>query len=131
MVIEKKNKKDVNYYLNLPWTYSVETAYENDKVLYIVHVNELHCIGTDAYSLDEALSSIREIMSILFEGWLSEGEEIPEPMNEDQYKGNIAYRTSSRRHYLLAKEAKKRDQSLSQVLDFLIDDALDGKSMKR
>lgn len=30
----KKNKKDINYYLNLPWTNTIETAEENGKTIY-------------------------------------------------------------------------------------------------
>ncbi len=86
MVIQKKNKKDINYYLNLPWTYTIETAQEDEKTLYIVHVNELPRIGTDAYSLEEAMKSLKEIMATLFELYLQEGEEIPEPVNLDYVK---------------------------------------------
>lgn len=130
MVTQKKNRKDLNYYLNLPWTYTIETAQEDGKILYIVHVNELPRIGTDAYSLEEAMKSIKEVMAALFEAYLSEGEEIPEPVNEGQFKGNIAYRTTSRRHYLLMREAKKRELSLSQILDSLIDNMLEHKNIK-
>ena len=51
-------------------------------------------------------------------------KKIPEPIDEDEFKGNIAYRTNSRRHYLLAKEAKRRNESLSHVLDQCVDIAL-------
>lgn len=41
--------------------------------------------------------------------------------------GNIAYRTTSKRHFLLARQAKKRDLSLSQVIDTLVDVTLSKK----
>ncbi len=37
----KKNTKDINYYLDLPWTYSVEMTRETGELLYIIHVKEL------------------------------------------------------------------------------------------
>jgi predicted RNase H-like HicB family nuclease len=86
MVTQSKSKKDLTYYLSLPWTYTVETAEENGKILYIVHVNELPKIGTDTYSLDEALKSLKENMTILFKLWLEEGEEIPEPLGPKDIK---------------------------------------------
>lgn len=55
---------------------------------------------------------------------LKYGEDIPEPVNEENFKGNIAYRTTSRRYYLISKEAQKKEQSLSQVIDNLVDAAL-------
>jgi predicted HicB family RNase H-like nuclease len=59
-----------------------------------------------------------------FKLYIKQGQTIPEPINEGQFKGNIAYRTTSRRHYLLAHEAQKRQQSLSKVIDDFIDKAL-------
>lgn len=117
----KKNKKDINYYLNLPWTYTIETATENGKILYIVHLNEIYGISTDAPSIEEGMKLIKEAMTAAFEMYLEDNEEIPEPIKEENYKGKIAYRTTPKRHYFIAKEAKKRDLSLSQIIDQFID----------
>jgi predicted RNase H-like HicB family nuclease len=116
--------KDINYYLNLPWTYTVETTRETGELLYIVHVNELPGIATDAPSLEEAMDLIKEAMKGAFKLYLKHGEEIPEPVNPNKFKGNIAYRTSSSRHYKLFKEAQKHKQSLSEFIDECIDVAL-------
>lgn len=113
--------KDITYYLNLPWTYTVETTRETGELLYIVHVNELPGIATDAPSLQEAMELIKEAMKGAFKLYLKHGDEIPEPVNPDKFKGNIAYRTSSVRHYKLFKEAQKHNQSLSQFIDQCID----------
>jgi len=122
-----KNKKDINYYLNLPWTYTIETTIENGKVLYIVHLNEIYGISTDAHSIEEAMKLMKEAMIVAFEMYLEDNEEIPEPIQERDYKGQIAYRTTPKRHYLIAKEAKKRDLSLSQVIDQFIDQSISKK----
>lgn len=124
MVTPNKIKKSIDYYLNLPWTYTIETTKETGELLYIVHVNELSGISTDAPTLTEAMESIKEVMAVAFKHYLENGEEIPEPIDSEQYKGNIAYRTTSKRHFWLAREAKKRDLSLSQVIDTLIDSTL-------
>lgn len=126
----KKNmsKKELDYYLNLPWTYTIEQAKdEQNKKIYIVRVNELPGVSTDAPSIEEAMSLIQEAMTLAFEMYLKSGEEIPEPISEENYKGKIAYRTTARRHYIIAKEAKKNNLSLSQVIDNLIDTAILGK----
>src|SRR5688572_17205034 len=101
-----KNKKDINYYLALPWSYTIETGRdENDQHIYIISVNELPGVCTDAPTIQEAMELIKDAMKGAFKLYMKQGEEIPEPIDEEQFKGNIAYRTSSKRHYLLAKEA--------------------------
>ncbi len=40
------------------------------------------------------------------------------------FKGNIAYRTTPERHYRIAREAEKRNLSLSQFIDGSIDSDL-------
>ena len=120
-----KNKyKGLDYYLNLPWTYTIEqTLDEHDKKIYIIRVNELPGAATDAPTVEKAMKLIQEVMLISFQMYMESGDEIPEPIDESKYKGNIAYRTDSRRHYLIAREAQKTKRSLSQVIDSLIDSA--------
>ena len=124
----KKNYKDLKYYLNLPWTYTVEISKdENNNKIYIVRVNELPGICTDAPSLDEAMELIKEPMLAAFEFYMENNEDIPEPLKEEDFKGNIAYRTTSKRHYLISREAQRKKQSLSQVIDRLVDEVLEHK----
>lgn len=121
----KKKYKSLKHYLGLPWTYTVEQASdENKNRIYVVRVNELPGICTDATSLDEAMRLIKEPMTAAFEFYMENNEDIPEPVKEEDFKGNIAYRTTSRRHYLINKEAQKRELSLSQLIDNLVDTVL-------
>ncbi len=124
-----KNKKiDFDYYLNLPWTYTIEIDKDNqDNKIYIVSVNELPGIKTDAESVEEALESIKDAMLGAFKLYIKHGEEIPEPINEAEYQGNISYRTTSRRHYLLAREAQRQKLSLSKLIDNVVDSTLINK----
>jgi predicted RNase H-like HicB family nuclease len=123
-MVTKKKTKDIAYYLNLPWTYTIETDIEDEKRVYVVHVNELPGVATDAPTIEKAMILIKDAMEGVFEMYLENGEEIPEPTQLEQFKGNIAYRTSSIRHYQLTKEAQKTNQSLSQFIDHCIDTAL-------
>ena len=97
---------------------------EKQENFYIVHVNELPGIATDAPSLEEAMELIKEAMKAAFKLYLKHGDEIPEPVNPNKFKGNIAYRTSSTRHFKLFKEAQKHNRSLSEFIDQCIDVAL-------
>lgn len=110
--------------MNLPWTYTVETSTEKNIPIYILRVNELPGVATDAPTLDEAMKLLKEAMRGLFEMYMEDGEEIPEPDHIQKYKGKITYRTTQERHYLLMREATKQDLSLSQILDTLVDKAL-------
>lgn len=64
----------IEQYLNLPWTYTVETAVERDRPIYIIRVNELPGVATDAPTLDEAMKLLKEAMHGLFEMYLEDGE---------------------------------------------------------
>ncbi len=130
MIMVMKNKKiDFDYYLNLPWTYTIEMDKDNKgNTIYILSVNELPGVKTDAPSIEEALELIKDAMMGTFKLYIKQGEDIPEPIIEEEYKGNISYRTTSRRHYLLAKEAQKRNLSLSKLIDQYIDSVLVDKT---
>lgn len=110
--------------MNLPWTYTVETAQEKEGLIYIIRVNELPGVATDAPTLEEAMRLIRDAMYNLFQMYIEDGEEIPEPDHIRRYKGKITYRTTQERHYLLVREAAKRDLSLNQVIDSLVDNMI-------
>jgi predicted RNase H-like HicB family nuclease len=125
MAIKKKTNKNVKYYLNLPWTYTIETEMdEKDNPIYVIRVNELEGIVTDAPTIEEGMKLIKEAMQAAFKMYIENKEEIPEPKMFEQYKGNIAYRTTSLRHYSLVKEAQKKNVSISQLIDTAIDSAL-------
>lgn len=79
MDMKKNNKKDIKYCLNLPWTYTVEQTHDNGEFLYVVCVNELPGICTDAPTVAEAMELIKEAMVGAFELYMQHGEEIPEP----------------------------------------------------
>lgn len=124
----KKNKtpiKDINYYLRLKWTYTIEEELLDGKSYYVVHVNELPGVCSDGETLEEAMQNAKEAMRGAFKLYIKQGDAIPEPIHPDQFPGKISYRTSSHRHYLLAKEAHRRKKSLSKIIDELIDEKLE------
>jgi predicted RNase H-like HicB family nuclease len=80
MAIKKQYKK-LSYYLNLPWTYTVEQSKdENNDKIYIVCVNELPGICTDAPLVDEAMKLIQEPISAAIEFYMENNQDIPEPI---------------------------------------------------
>ena len=119
-----KHKKDLDYYLNLPWTYTIETETYKNKSYYIIRVNELPGICTDHEDLNEGMEEIKDAIACAVEIYMERGEPVPEPVNRTQYKGKILYRTDSERHFLIAKVAKSMHKSMSKALDAIVDTGL-------
>ena len=120
-----KDNKDINYYLSLPWTYTIETESHEGSSYYIIRVNELPGICTDSESLDEGMREIKDLIVCAVEIYKEKGEPVPEPVDRDRYKGKILYRTNSERHYHIARTAQMMHKSISKTLDTLIDKGLD------
>ena len=53
-------KKDLSYYMNLPWSYTIEKEYDHNKRYYIIRVNELPGICTDGETIEEVMENIKE-----------------------------------------------------------------------
>jgi antitoxin HicB len=114
-------KKQINYYLSLPWSYTIEQEMTKDMHYFIIRVNELPGVCTDAETVTEGMELIKEAIEGAVTLYLKNGEEVPEPIKKADYKGNIAYRTTSERHYHVAKLANTMHKSISKTLDSLID----------
>lgn len=110
--------------MRLKWTFTIEQDSHAGKDFYIIRVNELPGVCTDAENVEEGMLAIKEPMKAAIKLYITHGEEVPEPIKEEDYPGKIAYRTSSRRHCKLAKEARRRKKSLSKLLDELIDQSI-------
>src|ERR1700733_15152651 len=109
-------KKQLEYYLNLPWSYTIEQEITDGKHYFIIRVNELPGICTDAETVSEGMELIKEAIEGAVILYLKNGEQVPEPIKKEKYKGNIAYRTSSERHYHVAKLANAMHRSISKTL---------------
>jgi predicted RNase H-like HicB family nuclease len=118
-------KKNLNYYLNLNWSYTIEQERHNRKSYYIIRINELPGVCTDAESIEEGMESIKEALRAAIKLYLKQGDLVPEPIDKKKFKGNISYRTSAERHYLLSKIALHEQSSLSKTLDLLVDRSIE------
>lgn len=123
-------KKTLNDYLKLNWSYTIEQETHNRKTYYIIRVNELPGVCTDAESIEEGLKDIKEAIKAAIRLYLKQGDPIPEPIDKKKFKGNISYRTTAERHYLLSKIALTEHRSLSKTLDLLIDKGIESFGMK-
>lgn len=114
-------KKDLKYYLGLNWSYTIEQEIHKGKRFYIIRVNELPGVCTDANTIEKGLQNIKEAIAAAIELYLEQGDPVPEPINRELFKGNISYRTTSERHYALAKLAQQKHISMNRALDMVFD----------
>ncbi|MDR1167363.1 MAG: type II toxin-antitoxin system HicB family antitoxin [Heliobacteriaceae bacterium] len=110
----EKIKKDLNYYLNLPWQFEITKHPEGG---YSSRVIGLSCYsGGD--TPEEALSEIKVALEVHIEGCLEENFPIPEPQLENENAtGRLNFRTSKSTHLKLIKKAKEEDVSVSHLIN--------------
>lgn len=118
-------KKNIKHYLSLPWSYTIEQEIERGEHFYIIRVNELPGVCTDAPTIEEGMKLIKEAIEASVKLYIKNGEEVPEPVRKQDYKGKIAYRTSPERHFYVTKMAHQLHKSISKTIDILIDAGMD------
>ena len=118
------NKKNLDYFLNLPYTYVIEWS-DVDKC-FLGSIVELERNMTCGQTREEVLSNLKEALTSYVTTSLDNNMEIPEPIKIDDFKGSITYRTSKERHYILAKQAKLSGKSINAFIDEAIGEKLKG-----
>jgi len=114
-----KNKKDLAYYLSLPYTVKLIPELEDGG--YMVMIEELPGCLSQGDTYEEALEMIEDAKKGWLEVSLEDGLLIPEPkvMNED-YSGKFLVRMSKDLHKTLSLNAQQANSSLNQfVVDVL------------
>ncbi len=117
-------KKDLKYYLNLNWSYTIEQDSRKRKKFYIIRVNELPGVCTDSSTVEKGMEDIKDAIEAAITLYLEQGDPIPEPIKKEEFKGNISYRTTSERHYYLARIAQQKHVSMNKALDMIVDAGL-------
>jgi len=115
-------KKNLDYYLNLPYTYIIEWSDIDD--CFLGSIVELERNMTCGQTREEVLSNLKEALISYVTTSFDNNMEIPEPLKIDDFKGNITYRTSKERHYKLAKQAKLYGISINAFIDEAIGEKL-------
>lgn len=124
MAIKKITSKIIEAYLNLPWSYTIKQEKEGKQHYYIIYVNELPGVCTDAETIEEGMILIREAIEGAIVLYLKNNEPVPVPITREKCKGNISYRTSPERHCFLLGVAQQQHLSMNKVLDLVVDEAM-------
>jgi antitoxin HicB len=113
-------EKNLEYYLNLPYTIIVEQDEDNDgSICYVARFLELlYCIGVGK-TPKEALKELEIHKRMAIKSYYEDGIPIPEPQTE--YSGNINIRVDPELHARLAHEAAAFDMSLNKYTSLILE----------
>ena len=115
-------EKNLDYYLNLPYTYVIE--WSSVDGCFLGSIVELERNMTCAQTREEVLANLKNALASYVTTSLNNNMEIPEPLKVEDFKGSITYRTSKERHYKLAKQAKLYGKSINAFIDEAIGEKL-------
>ena len=112
-----KEKKDIEYYLNLPYQYVV---IPEESGGFSIKVKELPGCNAFGENIDEAYKNIKESMKIWLSEVIKQKLEIPLPESLKDYSGKFIIRISKSLHKKLVESAEKENISLNQYIQTLL-----------
>ncbi len=122
-------KKDLVYYLSLPYTTILRRDDDGDVVARIAELEGCISHGRDEA---EALSNLSDMKSLWIEDAISSREAIPEPQlkAEDLPSGKWVQRVPRSLHKKLAQMAKREGVSLNQLVATILSRACSSASLE-
>ena len=113
-----KKKKDLKYYLSLPYRFEVEPDAEDGG--YVGWYPDLPGCITYADTTKKLLENLEDAKQCWFEAALEDNKEIPEPCRADDYSGQFKLRIPKALHMSLAKHSKEQGISMNQYCLYLL-----------
>lgn len=107
--------KDINYYMNLPWTFLFRWSDEDN--CYVASIAELKGCMSDGETITEAAEMIKDALHSHLIACVEANIFIPEPVKASEFKGKIPYRTTPETHYQLAKKSTITGKSINALID--------------
>lgn len=106
--------KNLNYYLGLPYKYTLYPAEEGG---YVIEIPDLPGCISQSETAEEVLVMIEDAKRGWLEVALEQGVEIPEPSRVgSDFSGKFSIRVPKSLHKALAEKAKEEDISLNQFV---------------
>jgi predicted HicB family RNase H-like nuclease len=116
-------KKDLRYYMELPYTIEVVAIPESEGGGFTARLPQVgrFAITGDGDTPAEAIANLEKIKKNRFEEYLKKGVKIPEPESEkEDYSGRFVLRLPKILHRQLAEAAKRNESSLNQYVVYLL-----------
>ncbi|MDY8094191.1 toxin-antitoxin system HicB family antitoxin [Paenibacillus polymyxa] len=114
MANEKPIQKDIAYYMALPYTIQIKHMNDESGSYHLATVAELEGCKSHGDTPEEALKMVSEAMEGYLEVKLDFGDEIPEPVNEEQFSGKWLQRAPKSLHKHLMERAAAEGISFNQ-----------------
>ncbi|MBZ4687479.1 MAG: antitoxin HicB [Clostridia bacterium] len=109
-------KKDLQYYLSLPYKIVLYPAEEGG---YVIEIPSLPGCISQGETVQEALEMIQDAKKLWLETAIEDNIEIPEPSKGvDEYSGKINLRMPKSLHKTLAEKAHEEKVSLNQYINY-------------
>lgn len=116
-------KKNLNYYLSLPYKIEIVPIAEEDGGGYLARLPQFGTLGIvgDGDTIEEALANLLENKKDRFQQYIEEGLKIAEPETESSdYSGRFVVRLPKFLHRELTQSAQKNGVSLNQYVCVLL-----------
>lgn len=107
-------KKDINYYMALPYTKKMKRHDDESGSYFVIEIEELPGCSSTGDTVDEALKSINEAIECHLMSMLKDNDVIPEPLSDESFSGRFMLRLPKSLHRELTYKAKKEGVSLNQ-----------------
>ena len=110
-------KKDLGYYMSLPYREVIKSAKEGG---YVGYVPDLRGCVTQAETKTEIVEMLEDAKKCWIEAALEDGLQIPEPLQDEDFSGKFSLRIPKSLHRSLAISARAEGVSLNQMAMCLI-----------
>ncbi len=115
-------KKDLQYYMNLP--YRVEVIPDEEEGGYAFRVPELPGCLTASQTLEEGFHLLEDAKKAWISACLEDGISIPEPARLEDYSGQFKLRMPKSLHKQLAQRSSEEGISMNQLCLYLLSKGL-------
>ena len=106
-------RKPLEHYLNLKYPVTIYTSPEGG---FVAEIEDLPGCLAQGETLDETFELIEEARKMWLEVAYDDGQDIPEPRDEQEYSGKFFIRAPKSLHRKLDQMAKREGVSLNQYL---------------
>ena len=115
-IMNKVEKSMLEKYLKKPYNIIIKPVSDEAGNYFAARVLEFDgCIATGE-TKEEAHNNIYEVLEGFIEDMIEEGEEMPEPISDGDFSGNLRVRMPKSLHNNLSKAAKLEGVSLNQYI---------------